>query len=611
MKLFEGNKYALYREKNILHWLVNLRKVANWLIVFSSFLFILITIYLIGFPSVESVKIAIEKSLRVLPYIFMIAWAVRFIAGRLSGDKRKIRGAMFVYLFLYAMLLPILFPNLGGYNLEPVWRPVCKVLESKYYIAIVLGFVSIIEISNAVAGLLNRKTNPARILAISFLTVIIVGTGLLLLPKATHDGISIINALFISTSATCVTGLTPLDVSATFTVLGQTLICILIQIGGLGIMTMTSFFAMFFMNNGSIYNYMVVSSLINSEKISSLLSALLKILIVTAIVELLGSAFIWASIHGTLGITIGQEIFFSVFHSVSAFCNAGFSTLSNNLAQNSVAGNNGLYLSISLLIIIGGIGFPILSNFLNSSGYYIKNVIKRIFNRNHRIRKRVHLLSLNSKIVIITTSLLLIGGTLLMMLYQWNYLSGGIWDRIVQSFFLAVTPRTAGFNSIPMQTYSLQAILLTMLLMWIGGASQSTAGGVKVNAFAVAAINLWSVIRGKNKSEVLGRELRQDSINTANATILASVLVLIISIFILTLLEPDIPFLNLAFEAISAIGTVGLSLDTTPLLCEGSKIVLIVLMFTGRIGVITLMLGIIKKHKENNFDYPTDNIIIT
>lgn len=611
MNLFRGNKFALYREKLILQRLANINKAANWLIVFLSFVFIIITVYLIGFPSRESIKITIEKSLHWLPYLFMIAWAVKSIAGRLSGEKRKIRGAMLIYFFLYAMLIPVIFPNWGSNNTSEFWIATCKILESKYYIAIVLGFISIVEISNALAGLLNRKTDPARILAISFLAVIIIGTGLLLLPKATHNGISIIDALFISTSATCVTGLTPLDVSATFTTLGLTIICLLIQIGGLGIMTMTSFFAMFFMNNRSIYNYMVVSSLINSDKIGSLLSALRKILLSTLVIEIIGATFIWISIHGTLGLTIGKEIYFSAFHSVSAFCNAGFSTLSNNLAQNTVIGNNGLYLSIASLIIVGGIGFPILANFMNFAGYYMKNITKKIFNKNHRIRKRVHLLSLNSKIALVTTFILLAGGTVLMGIYQWEYLTGNVWDKIVHSFFMSVTPRTAGFNSIAMKSYSLQAILLTMILMWIGGASQSTAGGIKVNAFAVSAINLWSVVRGKNKSEVFGRELRQESINTANATIFISVMTLVIAIFILSILEPNIPILHLAFEAISAIGTVGLSLDTTPLVCDGSKIILILLMFIGRIGIITLMLGMIKIHKAKNFDYPTDNIIIT
>ncbi len=603
--------YKISNNKFFLQWMLWIQRTANFIIVFFSFIVLGLMIYSVGFPSTAPFRATFDNALLKLPYLFMFSWVARHLSGVLIKKKRKEKKIAIIYLLLFVILLPAIFPESGSEYMATIWQTICTVLKSKYYVAIVLSVISIIEISNTIAGLHNKNTNPSRILAISFLMVIGIGTGLLLLPEATVNGISTINALFISTSATCVTGLTPIDIASTFTPLGKIIICILIQIGGLGIMTMTSFFAMFFMGNRSLHNQIVISSLISSDNIGSLLSALWKILLFTAFIELMGIIAVFFSIHGTLGYSTLHEIYFSIFHSISAFCNAGFSTLPGNLADKAVTGNNSLYLSISGLIILGGIGFPILANFITLGAYYLKNIVRKIFDKNHRIRRKVHLLSLNSRIVLTTTAILLITGTAAMAFAQWNSITGNVWDKLVQSFFLAVTPRTAGFNSIPMETLGMHGILITILLMWIGGSSQSTAGGIKINAFAVAVINLWSVARGKHKSEIFGRAIRSGSTNMANATITASIFVITTALFILSALEPTIPLLNLLFEAVSALGTVGLSLNTTPMLGDGARIVIIALMFIGRIGIITLLFGIVKRHTNNKFDYPKENIIIT
>src|SRR5574344_447228 len=581
--------YKISNNKFFLQWMLWIQRTANFIIVFFSFIVLGLMIYSVGFPSTAPFRATFDNALLKLPYLFMFSWVARHLSGVLIKTKRKEKKIAIIYLLLFVILLPAIFPESGSEYMATIWQTICTVLKSKYYVAIVLSVISIIEISNTIAGLHNKNTNPSRILAISFLMVIGIGTGLLLLPEATVNGISTIDALFISTSATCVTGLTPIDIASTFTPLGKTIICILIQIGGLGIMTMTSFFAMFFMGNRSLHNQIVISSLISSDNIGSLLSALWKILLLTAFIELMGIIAVFFSIHGTLG----------------------FSTLPGNLADKAVTGNNSLYLSISGLIILGGIGFPILANFITLGAYYLKNIVRKIFDKNHRIRRKVHLLSLNSRIVLTTTAILLITGTAAMAFAQWNSITGNVWDKLVQSFFLAVTPRTAGFNSIPMETLGMHGILITILLMWIGGSSQSTAGGIKINAFAVAVINLWSVARGKHKSEIFGRAIRSGSTNMANATITASIFVITTALFILSALEPTIPLLNLLFEAVSALGTVGLSLNTTPMLGDGARIVIIALMFIGRIGIITLLFGIVKRHTNNKFDYPKENIIIT
>ena len=210
------------------------------------------------------------------------------------------------------------------------------------------------------------------------------------------------------------------------------------------------------------------------------------------------------------------------------------------------------------------------------------------------------------------TFLLLFIGTVTIAIFDWNHAFAGMsmTDKWVQAFFNATCPRTAGFTSVGLSTFSVQTILLMILLMFIGGASQSTAGGVKVNAFAVIILNLWAILRGNERVEVFGRELSSDSIRRSNATVVMSLGVLFLFIFILSILEPKASLLALTFECVSALSTVGSSLNLTPQLCDASKLLVSLLMFIGRVGLITLMLGIVKQKKNTKYRYPSDNIII-
>ena len=307
---------------------------------------------------------------------------------------------------LYLTLIPVIFhqPEESGAILH-FW----EFLNSKFYHVTLLLLFSFLNLSNGLVRLLGRRTNPSLILAVSFLVIILIGTGLLLLPRCTVEGISIswVDALFTSTSAVCVTGLVPVDVSATFTPLGLTVIILLIQVGGLGVMTLTSFFAMFFMGNTSLYNQLVVRDMVSSNSLGSLLSTLLYILGFTLVIEGMGMLSIWLGIHGTLGMDLQEELAFSAFHSISAFCNAGFSTLPGNLGNPMVmTGHNSLYISVSLLIILGGIGFPILVNFKDIVLYHLRRFWKLVRTLKLDKHKVQHLYNLNTKIVLIMTFLL-------------------------------------------------------------------------------------------------------------------------------------------------------------------------------------------------------------
>lgn len=515
---------------------------------------------------------------------------------------------------LSLVLLLTLVPHIFAVPpVAPVLSFVWHILDSHTFSIVLITLLSLLQLSMGIVRLLSRRVNPSFILSVSFFIFILIGTGMLMLPRATYEGISLIDALFMSTSAICVTGLSTVDLATTFTPMGVLFILILIQVGGLGVMTLTSFFAMFFMGNSSLYNQVVVSDMVSSKSLGSLFSTLLYILGFTFIIEAAGAAVIFFNIHDTLGMSLNEEISFAVFHSISAFCNAGFSTMSSNLGEGVLmSGHNIFYLAITLLIILGGIGFPILVNIYETLKYYLKDIYERYVMRLDRRSPRVHLYDINTRIVLITTLVLLAGATVVIAILEWNggFASMPVADKIVHSFFNAACPRTAGFSSVAISSFSVQTLILMVGLMVIGGSSQSTAGGIKVNVFAVVLLNLRAILYGRDKITVLNRELSQDSVRRSNSTLVLYILIAVVGIFILTLLEPHAPLRAVVFEVVSALSTVGSSLDLTPALGQDSKFVVVVLMFIGRVGVLTMASSLIRQRKMLKYKYPSGNIII-
>ena len=494
-------------------------------------------------------------------------------------------------------LIPIILNILGIDDSTGVIR----VLENRAIYLLVLFLISSIELSSTVISSLGRKSNPSLIMAVSFLFIIMAGSGMLLMPRCIQHGVHLswIDSLFTATSAVCVTGLTTIDVPSTFTSFGQLVIMMLIQVGGLGVMTITSFFALFFMGNTSIYNQMQVQDMVSSKSLASLWSTLLNIFGFTAVLELAGAVLIFLNIHGTIGLDIRHELFFSMFHAVSAFCNGGFSNYQDGVgASVLMEGHCWLYIILALLIILGGIGYPVLVNLKMAVTKYSKG--RRLFD-------------LNTKIVLRTTMMLIVFGTVLLACFEWNNTFAGmpIREKLTQAFFNAVSPRTAGFISVDLNSMCIQSIFIYTLLMWIGGASQSTAGGVKVNAFAVAFLNIRAIIHGTTRVEFAGRELSTDSIRRANAAVFVSIILLSVFVFLVTLTEPDLPLKAIVFECVSAFATVGSSLGITSSLQDTSKVLLVVLMFIGRVGLVTMAQGLVKQYKNQNYKLPQDNITIS
>ncbi len=583
------------------------RKIVNILFLIVSVTVVMDMLYWIGVDRIDSDTYVSRGIFKFVFYSHIVLIFLRITLNRLS----EIREVRFVPKLLYWAIYTVFIGKILE-NIIIRYPHIFAVLSNNYFLITVMILTSVLEISRAAVEIVGRKTNPTRIFILSFVFTIVVGSFCLMLPLCRNIEISYIDALFVSTSAVCVTGLTPLDISTAFTPLGHIFILFLIQIGGLGFMTFTSFFSLFFLGNASFYNQMTVGDIVSSKSLSALLITLKYIIIVTFSIELLGALFIFLNIRGSLGLSLPDELFFSVFHSISAFCNAGFSTMSANLGEVTTIYNNGFILTISFLIIFGGLGFPIFANLIQTVFSFFKALYYNHFLKRPKYIKIKHKYNLNTRLAVITTILLLVFGTIIIAIFEWNnaFAQLSFSQKLTQSFFSSVTPRTAGFNTLSYTSFSTLTIIITIMLMWIGGGSQSTAGGIKTNAFAISVINLYSMIRGKKETEIFNRRISSFSVNNAYSTIFLYLLFAFVAQIVLMLIEPEIAPLYLLFEIVSAMSTVGLSMNVTPILGEASKIIIIVLMFVGRIGVLVFMRGIVNQYKRSGYSYPNDDVII-
>ena len=608
-----SRRHVLYYEKYVAPHVVGLFRVLSFIAAVGSLCMIVCAVLEMGFNLTDRLRMEFNWVYFWVWLTFLVERVIHLALAK-RGHKKSVYSMMgwCVNALLTLTLIPI-FVNFFGID-DSIG--VMKVLDNRVFHILVLFLISSIQLSSTVIGSMGRKASPALMMAVSFLLIILVGSGMLLMPRCVQPGVHLswIDSLFTATSAVCVTGLTTIDVPTTFTSLGQLVVMMLIQIGGLGVMTITSFFALFFMGNTSIYNQMLVRDMVSSKSLGSLWSTLLQIFGFTALIELGGAIAIFIDIHGVIGLDLSHELFFSVFHSISAFCNGGFSIYRDGLsAPILMTGHCWLYIIISFLIILGGIGYPVLVNLKAIVCQYVQTIWDGLNGRGYASLKFHNLLDLNTKIVLRTTVLLVVVGTVLLCVFEWDNTFAGmpLHEKVTQAFFNAVSPRTAGFISVNLNSMCIQSISIYLILMWIGGAAQSTAGGVKVNAFAVAWLNIRAILHGTTRVEFAGRELSLDSIRRANATIFVSLCVLTCFVFTITLFEPHLPLKAIVFECVSAFATVGSSLGITSQLCDISKLLIIALMFIGRVGVVTLAQGLLKQYKNQYYKLPQDNIIIS
>lgn len=552
-----------------------------------------------------------ESVSEYLQYCYFIILILFIIFESISIFKNILDVKWIVYL---KPILPLITVMLIILNTLEVNVDFYYSVENYKFLYIISMLIIIIpEINAVISKLYIRKFSPAIIFVGSFQLLIVFGALLLLLPNATRDGITIVDAFFTSTSAVCVTGLVVLDTGADFTLFGQTIILVLIQLGGLGMLTLTSFFAYFFKGSSSYQENLYLKDFLSSNEMSGLLGFALKIVLFTFILEAIGAIFIYMNIPQSQYPDIFDRVYFAIFHSISAFCNAGFSTLTNSFYDEIFRFNYNIHLMLTLLFIFGGLGYAVIFNVFKYLKSKSLTIYKKYIQKVENYQKSINVLTLNTKIVLVTTVILLFIGTIIFYIAELNNSlveHTSFYGKLITSIFGGATPRTAGFNTVDYSQLTMPAIMITMLLMWIGASPASTGGGIKTSTFAISILNLFATITGKNRIEVGTREIPQVSVNRAFSIMAISLLVLGISIFLVSAIENNIEFLSIAFECFSAYSTVGLSMGITAQLSDASKIIIILVMFVGRVGAINILIGMLKQIQSLPYRYPQESVLI-
>lgn len=441
------------------------------------------------------------------------------------------------------------------------------------------------------------RLRPAQMVLLSFAAVILLGTFLLMLPPVTAGAgqtISFIDALFMATSATCVTGLSTISLATDFSLFGQVVILILIQIGGLSIMTLYSSMAILLGRNMRMKDRIVMQDLLDVSSLEELFVMIVNIIKYTFFIEL------WGGIVLTIAFTFegfefSQAIYYGFFHSISAFCNAGFALFDTSL--ESYATSPLIHGTISILVTLGGLGFIVLKE--------LKEVVSR--------GKSLVRLTVHSKMVLVTSAALTVTAALFIFFGEFlNALdSYSLWEKMQISFFQSVTLRTAGFNTIPLTNLNTYTIYIMTLFMFIGGSPGSTAGGIKTSTLAILIQSIMATLKGEKKVTAFDRNLSTPVVVRATALTFISILITSFFIFILMQIEPDQSFLPIFFEVMSASGTVGLTLGITSSLSFWGKAAVASLMLIGRIGPLTLVLAIGQRNKsKGKIEYPDGRIMI-
>ncbi|OGU61069.1 MAG: hypothetical protein A2X64_10535 [Ignavibacteria bacterium GWF2_33_9] len=508
------------------------------------------------------------------------------------------------FLFIFLLFDITFFQNIVSYFFKRLSTTELQSINLTILNIILIG-TFFIKSTKYLDSLLKLNLHPSALFALSFATIIFTGSIFLSLPKATIAGASTsyLDALFTSTSAVCVTGLVVNNTATHFTLFGQIIILLLIQIGGLGVMTLTTFFAAIVSGGLSVRVRFLMKEFFSQLNAGTIAKLIWRIFFFTLTIELIGAVILYISSDPVNYNGMGDLAFQSIFHSVSAFCNAGFSILQNGMMEKFVLNNPIYTLNIMVLIVLGGLGFTVL--------WDLSSYLRRDTHKNLKKFSRTHL-SASSKLVLITSAVLIFGGGIIIfLLFQFQgFTKGSFFFNLYHSLFLSVTSRTAGFNTLASEGLSFSIAFFVIFLMWIGASPGSTGGGIKTTTFSLIFLSLFNTIRGKERLEIFNREISPKNINNAFQVLLANIGALSIGILVLLIIENNMQPLDLVFEAVSAASTVGLSRNVTPYLQSGSKIVIILLMFIGRVGFLNFFLAFYKPSKEPEYHYKTDTIMV-
>jgi len=448
-----------------------------------------------------------------------------------------------------------------------------------------------------------RRLAPGQLLILYYTVAILVGTAFLSLPMASRGNpLPFIDALFTATSAQCVTGLTIVDTGTGLTTFGQLVVLCLIQLGGLGITTFSVYLFFFLRSGVGVQGRWIINETLLHTPVHSLKELISSIILISLGIEAAGTAILAFVFVPDLGFPEG--LFTALFHSISAFCNAGFSLFTDSLI--GYRGNVTVNLTVMGLIILGGIGFLV-----------IREIMDIAVSRGKTNRSR---LSLHSRVVLWTSGLLILGGAALILLMEADGALTGLsaGERILTAFFQSVTARTAGFNTLDINLLRISTLLLMVFLMFVGASPGSAGGGIKTTSLALFVAILHSRLKGSPHTNIFRRTISTETVTKTLALVMLATLVIGAALFSLILVQHpgasarqhDAVFLQYFFETVSAFGTVGLSMGATNLLNTGGKIIIIILMFLGRVGLLTVAFNITKRLSPTATRYAEENIMI-
>ena len=447
----------------------------------------------------------------------------------------------------------------------------------------------------------KKRMSPYSALILSFLFIIIIGTTLLSLPVASFPGrkLSVVDSLFIATSAVTVTGLAVTDINYTFTLFGKSVLIILVQLGGLGVMTFSSVIVLFITRKIDYTAKKIIQKDLNYNTLFNIQLYIKNLIKIVFLIEFIGAFclfFIFIKKFSFL-----KAVYYAVFHSISAFCNTGFSLFPGSLSEYRT--NIPVNLIIPLLITLGSLGFTTLNS-----------LYTRLFPKNKSEKRKIRL-TLTARLSIIVSLILIILGTILTFLIEMNNtatLKNFVFhDKLLLSFFQSVSIRTAGFQTLDLIHMRNSTLIFYMILMFIGASPGSTGGGIKTTTIAVITLGVYTTLAHRKNIEFHKREISWRVFNKAIALVFISVVYIFLTVFLLSFLEKEQKFILLLFEVVSAFGTAGLSLEITPLLSPLSKLLIALTMFLGRVGPLTVALALTRKsRKKGIYSYPVDKIQI-
>lgn len=537
--------------------------------------------------------------------VFVLIYLLRILYGfeRVRFLRRTWFEGMLMAIILvnhigtYLFNFPVIYTVFEGIGM-PLSVEVYRILVSLYMLMLL-----IVELLETRVHLKTLQVKPAVTFLMSFLTLIAMGTAMFMLPKMTNDpdGMRFIDAAFMATSASCITGLAVVDPGSYFTFAGQVVLLVLVQLGGLGVMTFATFFATLMRQGIGIKQHVAMFEIMESESISFTKGLLGKLIMMTLTIEAIGSVLIFATWSDDVEfVGLGSKIFFSVFHAVSGFCNAGLSLFPEGLYSNPLQGSYVMHLVIAALIIMGSIGFPTIIDIFSPDAMRTRMAMPW---RNWKMMTRVTVYS--------SAALLGFGTITFFLLEYFNTLSHlNFAEALITSFFQSATTRSAGFNTVDISAVSVPALLIMMMLMFIGASPGSMGGGIKTTTFTVIILSVWTTIAGKRNIEIGKRTIPHSVSYKAFAVFTFAVGFNILFLIILSISDAQFDIMRLAFEQVSAFGTVGLSTGITAGLSDVGKTVIILSMYIGRVGTLTMALAISTRAPSTAYKYPDTHLSI-